>query len=178
MPTSSRRAQCTSGGRRAVASERKVRAFALRKEGKPLRAIAEELGVSHEMVRRYVRDGLEELNRSRLDDATELRTLEEARLDGLLQGLWAPATGGDEKAAAVALRVCESRRKLLGLDAPTKSEITGKDGSPVVGSEEPPPDLTRLSDDEIHQLQRLILKAKGLPEDMRPEDYPWKKPSR
>ncbi len=163
-PRARRRAQSASSGRRAVTAERRARAFALRKEGKALRAIAAELGVSHEMVRRYVRDGLADLNRSRLDDATELRALEEARLDGLLEGLWSPATTGDEKAAAVALRVCESRRKLLGLDAPTKSEITGKDGAPLV-EKEPPVDLTRLTDDELEQLRLLILKAKGLPDD-------------
>lgn len=38
---------------------------------------------------------------------------------------------GDPKWLEIVLKCSEQRRKILGIDAPTKSEVTGKDGGPL-----------------------------------------------
>ena len=50
------------------------------------------------------------------------------------------------------------RRKLFGLDSPTRSELTGADGGPIQ-LQAVPADLTRLSDAELQQLEQLVEKV-------------------
>ncbi len=55
---------------------------------------------------------------------------------------------------------CIDRRcKLLGLDAPTKSELTGKDGKPIEVEQRTKPDLSKLGVDELLQLRQIMTKA-------------------
>lgn len=55
---------------------------------------------------------------------------------------------------------CIDRRcRLLGLDAPTKSELTGKDGKPIEVEQKAKPDLSKLSVDELLQLRQMVAKA-------------------
>jgi hypothetical protein len=51
----------------------------------------------------------------------------------------------------------EKRCKLLGLDAPAKQEVTGKDGGPI--QTEQRQDLSRLSLDELIQLRAIVAKT-------------------
>ena len=53
----------------------------------------------------------------------------------------------------------ERRCKLLGLDAPAKSELTGKDGGPIKTEATNKPDLSKLSIDELLQLRQIVTKA-------------------
>ncbi len=70
------------------------------------------------------------------EPAQELVTYESERLDALQVRAWmvlddARAAGDDElalKALDRVLRICESRRKLLGLDAPSRTDIGGDGG--------------------------------------------------
>ena len=55
--------------------------------------------------------------------APEARDAELDRLERLQRSWWLPALSGDERAARVVLSVMDRRAKLLGLDAPIKSEI-------------------------------------------------------
>jgi hypothetical protein len=48
---------------------------------------------------------------------------EHARLNVLEAAFWADAMKGDVKAGNMVVRISESRRKLLGLDAPTRTEV-------------------------------------------------------
>jgi len=67
--------------------------------------------------------------------AALVRQMELDRLDHYLNRLDPKIEAGDEKAINTALRVGESRRKLLGLDAPTQSEslnVTATVGSELV----------------------------------------------
>lgn len=50
-------------------------------------------------------------------------------------------------------RIC----KMLGFDAPTKNELTGKDGKELI----PPTDFSNLKDTELIQLHALLEKANG-----------------
>ena len=60
-------------------------------------------------------------------EATELRALELARLDGMNLGLWPAVEAGSPPAVSAAVRVSERRAKLLGLDEPTatRTELSG-----------------------------------------------------
>lgn len=46
-----------------------------------------------------------------------------------------------------------------------RRELTGKDGAPLMG---PPPDLTKLSDEELDQLHALMSKAQRPPAALPP----------
>ena len=67
------------------------------------------------------------LARVPVEDANEYRRIELERLDTLLEKVLAKATSDDKGflfAVDRALAISESRRKLLGLDAPTRQMIT------------------------------------------------------
>lgn len=147
---------------RLEAAERHVRAFELRKAGASYRAIGADLGVSGKTAHEDVRRVLAELAEATNDSAEEYRTMELERLDHLtlaaarvLQTTHPLVSGGkilsgfttDGKAIGLTddgprlqaidrlLRISESRRKLLGLDAPAKTAITNPDGTPAAYAE-------------------------------------------
>lgn len=118
----------------AVPSEERLalekRTLDLRRAGATYQEIADELGyknrgTAYKALRRA-------LGRTLQDSADNLRELEAARLDQLQLGSWKAAMRGDPKAVANVLRVMERRAKLLGLDAPAKTELTGAGGNPLV----------------------------------------------
>ena len=112
-------------GRQVVIQERKLRALDLRKAGLSYRQIGEEMGVSYNTAFRDVRQALEALLEVEHDKADEVRRIELQRLDELWRGLWPDATDGDPAAVRAALSLMERRAKLLGLDAPAKTEHSG-----------------------------------------------------
>jgi hypothetical protein len=92
-------------------------AFRLRREGKSLWEIAEELEISENEAKRglaYVQKAAAELLSQ--GNKAELLSLEVMRLDQLQQAYWAAALSGDVRAADVVLKVLDKRTKLLGLD--------------------------------------------------------------
>jgi hypothetical protein len=142
---------------RIAAAERRVRALDYRKAGQSYRAIGDVLGVSMKTAHQDVHQALAELAALELSSAGELRALELARLDDLaiaaariLQASHPLVSGGKvlsgftndgtaigltddgPKLAAIdrLVRISESRRKLLGLDAPAKVAPVNPDGTP------------------------------------------------
>lgn len=111
------------------ALERTSRALELRKSGMTYALIADELGYkstsgAHNAVTRALKKTLQ-------DSSDEVRILEVERLDALLNGLW-PRRHIPEYTDRI-LRVMDRRAKLLGLDAPTRSDITsGGEVIPIV----------------------------------------------
>jgi hypothetical protein len=79
-----------------------------------------------------VREALKE-RRSELDDkADDLREIENARLDRLFFVAYRQAVKeGNLAAIDRALRIMERRARLLGLDRPQKTELTGADGAAI-----------------------------------------------
>ena len=69
------------------------------------------------------------LKKTLQEPADEVRTLEVERLDSLLNGLW--QRRHVPEITDRILRIMERRAKLLGLDAPTRTEVTGKDGGAI-----------------------------------------------
>lgn len=97
------------------------------------------LGTIHGDIKAIKRDW-----RKLRDTNTDTWMAEElASLDNLENAAWAA------KDLALVLKVRESRRKLLGMDAPAKREITGKDGNPI---ELKITGLEDLSDDDLDAL--------------------------
>lgn len=100
----------------AATRERERRAVELAISGASLDQIAQEVGYADKSgawkaIRRT-------LDRQEAAAVTELRALENARLDRLQSAWWDKALGGDDKAAQIVLRVFERRAKLNGLDQP------------------------------------------------------------
>ena len=115
--------------RRVQAHTRHLQALELRKAGATYQAIADQLGYSnargaHKAVASALKATLRE-------PADEVRDLEVARLDAMLLPLWWRVQQGDERAVDRALKIMERRARLLGLDAPSKSEQSGSDGEPL-----------------------------------------------
>jgi len=56
------------------------------------------------------------------EQAAALRSVEVARLDRLLLGVWPRAKKGDERAARIALQISKRRSELLGIDRKPRPE--------------------------------------------------------
>jgi hypothetical protein len=147
-------------GKHEGAADRRQQALDLRKQGKSYRAIGDELSISEAQAHRDVKAALARLAELELASAEELRALELARLDTLAVEAWRilmsthPYISGGKvlsgfttegkpigltddgpKLQAVdrLLRISESRRKLLGLDAAPKVPLN-PDGTPYAAS--------------------------------------------
>lgn len=96
-------------------AENQARALELRLAGRTYRDVASAMGVSVSTVHHYVHDAIAAVTK---EPATAVVELELARLDAMLFGCWEDARTGDERKAALVLRIMERRASLLGLDAP------------------------------------------------------------
>lgn len=121
------------------AQERRWQALEWRKKGLSYREIAKRLKCHHTTAYEHVVRALEDLKSTTLVNADALRELEVQRLDrwekSLQMGLKEPEGPNRAKVVATLIKLAESRRKLLGLDAPQKVEMSGnlysvRDASP------------------------------------------------
>jgi hypothetical protein len=105
---------------RIEVAEREAKALDLRKAGLTYDQIGAQLGgISRSRAAHIVRRALDRLVQ---EPGEELVKLEVERLDMLWRALLPKALAGSPRHAEVAVRVLESKRKLLGVDAPTKTE--------------------------------------------------------
>jgi hypothetical protein len=111
------------------AAERRQKAFALRRSGVPYRAIGKQLGISEAQAHRDVQAVLARLSELELASVEEYRVMELARLDRAQAALATMIDSGEPAVIGLWIKVSESRRKLLGLDAPTKIAQTNPDGT-------------------------------------------------
>lgn len=114
---------------RLNAIERHIQSFELRKQGFSYREIGATLGVSQKTAHQDVQRVLAELAETRLESAAQYVTMELEHLDAAQQALYPHLETGDPQVVNSWLRVSESRRTLLGLDAPTKIAQTNPDGT-------------------------------------------------
>lgn len=113
-----------NAGASETAAARRLQSFELRKLGISYRGIGKKLGISEAQAHRDVKSVLKKLAQQELTLATEYRTLELERLDTLWTKALQKALEGDIPAVHAALRVSESRRRLLGMDEPVQLEAT------------------------------------------------------
>ena len=82
-----------------------------------------------------VKQDLHRVMRQRRTKITEgvdqMRDLQDERLNRMLTAAWTNAIQGDAAAINTVLRIMERQSKLWGLDAPTKTEVSGEGGGPV-----------------------------------------------
>ena len=112
-----------SSPRRIAAAERQRLALELRKAGVTFEEIANQLGYSKAGAYKAVTSALQ---KTLQEPADEVRTLAVTRLDKLLTAMWPQARQGNQGAVDRVLRIEERRAKLLGLDAPTRTDVTSK----------------------------------------------------
>ncbi|MFF4248635.1 hypothetical protein ACFYY2_29780 [Streptomyces sp. NPDC001822] len=113
----------------AIVGREQAACLELRLEGHSFRAIADQLGLSLGTAFTRVRDAISlEVNPL----ADELREIEVQRLDQYLARLAPKIRDGDDRAINTAVRISESRRRMLGLDRPVAidarvTEVTQQD---------------------------------------------------
>jgi hypothetical protein len=114
--------------KRLAARERSRRAYELRVAGASFDRIADTLDFADESgARKAVAAFVERLERETVDQA---RYLELDRLDRMLIAITEQIRKGHLGAIDRALKIMERRSKLLGLDAPTKTDVTSG-GQPI-----------------------------------------------
>lgn len=109
--------------------ERRQRALSYRKAGASYRSIAAQVAIdlncSYSLGQAYrdVSEALSELSSNARLEAESLRELELARLDTATEAIASKVQKGDLLAIDRWLRISESRRRLLGLDAPIQIQV-------------------------------------------------------
>ena len=130
---------------RVRAAQRRLEALRLREAGLTYSQIAEQMGVKRPTVIDLITHAMTALRNETAEEGAAFRQIELARLETIHRE-WAPLatppedpldTYGLERArsaAAIVLKACERRAKLLGLDAPERRELTGADGRPLAAA--------------------------------------------
>lgn len=136
MPGKRKRPNNSKSSPETISSRVKgAKAMELRMEGKSFPEIAKELGYNS---RQAAFDAVSRaLDRTEREPADALRKLDLERLDALWQIHFLNAQAGDVQALAACMKIMERRAKLIGLDAPVKTdnktEFVGNEGVLVVG---------------------------------------------
>lgn len=115
--------QSPTAPKRTVAAERRVQALELRKAGHTYQDIGDILGISGQAAHKHVVKALEVIRNKISEEAEALRTLEVQRIDNLFLVMYKRAEKGDYNAVDRCIRLMERRAKLLGLDAPTNTNV-------------------------------------------------------
>lgn len=130
--TTKRKGRPRSHGENVRAAKQFARcseAFKLLCEGETYATIAEKLGwrsrqAVHDALKKYRESvAAHDVDLFRLKQIEQLRMITEVNM--------AQASSGDSFAIQNQLRIQEREAKLLGFDAPTKHEVTGRDGQPL-----------------------------------------------
>ena len=141
--------QCKTGGRRMARAQLRARAVELRREGRTQRDIAAELRIAQSTVHDLLTEALEHWREKESKDVETIVAVEIDRLDALHRAVWPDAMEGKLGAIDRCLAISKRRAELLGLDAPSKHEVTGKDGEPFA-----PPHVT---EDQLRRMAEEIL---------------------
>lgn len=113
--------------REAEDAERTRQALELRKAGASLEQIAEKLKFAHRSnARRAIQAAIKDIYE---EPAKEVLSLELARLDAMLLGLYQKAKSGDVAAVDRVLRIMDRRAQYLGLDSPKETSVEVKSDS-------------------------------------------------
>ena len=115
--------------RRIAAVDKQRQALELRKAGATFQSIAQALNyATAQGAYCAVEAGL---RKTLQEPADGLRRLDSERLDSLLLAIWPQARAGSLDNIEMVLKILTRKARLLGLDAPVREEITGKDGGAI-----------------------------------------------
>ena len=118
-----------TSARKITALERERQSLDLRLTGLTYREIGEELKITEQGAYKAVIRALEKIKDKIEEKAEEVVIIEIQRLDKLFLIAFKKAERGDLSAIDRCLRIMERRAKLLGLDTPSKHELTGAEGN-------------------------------------------------
>lgn len=121
-------AKSTRTLKNTTAATRSFDAVRLRDEGMGFEEIGQALGISRQGATKAYDRGMATLEEETRDIARHRAAADARKLDRMEQGLLRDAYTGNPQAVQSVLKIMERRAKLFGMDAPTKSELTGKDG--------------------------------------------------
>lgn len=150
--------------------QKRLRALDLRGEGKSYRKIADAMGIDVSYAHELVIAGLDDLLVQSTESAEQVKVLELARLDDLLdkllikmslqrrematkEGQKVSVPDPNEATVGMILKVMERRAKMLGLDAPT--EIVGAGGGAIQVTN------VAASEDFMNRVEKLIARLDG-----------------
>lgn len=108
---------------------RGAKALELRIAGGSYRQIARQLGVGERTAYKDVQGELAKLDTVKAQLAERLRDVELERLDKATIALGPGVSGGDPQAINALVRVMDRRAKLLGLDAPVRTDTRFEGGA-------------------------------------------------
>ncbi len=132
--------------------QRRRQVLELRRNGASIRAIAETLGYSHQLIHKDLKVALQAAIQQNTQSAEQNRQLELERLDALYlrvsKEVFNHVKTLDIQAVNTLLKISEQRAKLLGLNAPEAQSIRVEHKN-----------VEQLSDDE---LQRIASAGSGI----------------
>lgn len=102
--------------------------LSLRRAGLTAQEIAVQLGIAKSTVGRTLERAFKRYHDQLAADTRQILSLEVARLDRLLVGIWSDASKGHLGAIDRVLKIMERRAAMLGLDAPKKTALTDPTG--------------------------------------------------
>lgn len=122
---------------RINAALRRTQALGLRRSGLSYYAIADEMqddypGYDATKAYQDVSNRLYRINAMGEELSDDLRVLECERLDAMLHALWPKVEEANIHAVECCIRIAERRAKLLGLDAPTRTDVTSNGNTLVI----------------------------------------------
>lgn len=120
--------------------------------------IGERLGISQPKVSRMLTDYFQKLHAETLTNLDVIRQIELSRLNTLLITHWRLRT--NVGSAKIVLQINERISSLLGLDAAKKLDVNS--GATIMGAQL---DLSKLNEEELMWLERILAKAGPLADD-------------
>lgn len=140
-----------TSAKKLKAAERRALACEMRKAGASLQTIADHLGIRVPSVHAHITKAIAQLNAKAETDIEQHREFILRRLDDMTLGIWDKARTGNLKCIDRVVKMDARRAKLLGLDAPTKTDLTS-DGKPLL-----PPGSIVVTDEQIKNLPTEII---------------------
>src|SRR3990167_1692965 len=113
-------------GKELIQLERRILYLEDYKHGLSYRRIGEKYGVSHQVVAGEIQQYLKELRSIGIRSVIEYRQVQMERIQAAYNALWPNVMRGRVDAINTLIRLMERESRLLGLDAPTKVDITAR----------------------------------------------------
>ncbi len=120
-------------GKDLVILERQVVFWEQYKAGMTFRQIALEHDVSPQTVSSDIRKFVKELKDEGLRHVEEYRIVQQERIAAAIESIWNRVMMGEIPAISILIKLLERESRLLGLDAPTKVDITAKIRALAIG---------------------------------------------
>jgi hypothetical protein len=111
--------------------DRAAKALEMKRDGATYDAIGKKLGITRQAAWKLIQNRFADIRKQTEESAEDVRDQQLMRLDGFLFALRGKVKRGDPRAIDSALRIEDRRAKLLGLDAPSRTEVSGPDGGAI-----------------------------------------------